>query len=320
MVYSRYYRYKLSDSQKGLYDELLLGINERRSEIRTCNHNSQDIRVVLYALNFDNPHLYYVDFNGIRIMNTMLFSLFIIVYNCDEDVQKSIDKKIKTVTDLALQAVTGQSMKSAALTLHDWLVSKCTYGECDLFPNASHSIIGAFLYSKCVCEGYAKAYKYLADLIKMRCIVVTGKGIHPDGTEGGHAWNIIKLNDDFYHVDVTFDLLFAGKYCSRAYFLLSTKEILHNHCMDESFELPVCENSGSILKVVSGTTELLKFLENEYQRRTTHSEVRLTKGFTKEKLMSMMQSKLSSKDIMWFKQIASYWYGDYCLTLFVCWR
>ena len=320
MAYSRYYRYKLLDSQKKLYDELLSGMIERKHVIQTGNYNAQDIRAVLYALNFDNPQLYYVDFSGIRIMKTVLFTTFLITYNCDEGTQKKIDTKIKAVTDFALQSVAGQDIKSAALTLHDWLVSKCTYGDCDSFPNASHNIIGAFLYSKCVCEGYAKAYKFLADLIKIRCIVVTGKGIHPDGTEGGHAWNIIKLNKGFYHVDVTFDLLFASRYCSRAYYLLSTKEIVHDHSMDEMFELPVCDNSGSILRVVSGTSELLAFLENEYQRRVTHSEVRLTKGFSKERLMSMIQNKLSSKDVVWFNQIASYWYGNYCRTLFVCWR
>ena len=90
--------------------------------------------------------------------------------------------------------------------------------------------------------------------------------------------------------------------------------------MDELVKLPICTKSGSILKKVSGTSELLLFLEGEYQKRVTHSEVRLTKGFTKEKMMIMISNKLSAKDVIWFNQIASYWYSDYCRTLFVCWR
>lgn len=320
MAYSRYYRYRLSELQRKLYDELLLGMEERKQKIHSGNYSVQDMQTVLYAINFDNPSLYYVDFGKIKIMQSAFFSIFVITYYCDADTQRTIDKKIKAVTDLLRKQVIGLSMQSAALMLHDWLVSRCSYGECDTFPNAAHSIVGALLYSKCVCEGYAKAYKYLADLVKIRCLVVTGKGIHPDGTENGHAWNIIKMNDHFYHVDVTFDLLIANRYCSRAYFLLSTKEILHDHSMDESVELPVCTSNGSILKKVSGTEELLRFLENEYRKRVTHSEVRLTKGFTKEKLMSMISKKLSAKDAAWAHQIASYWYGDYCRTLFVCWR
>lgn len=320
MAYSRYYRYKLSNSLKKLYDELLLGMEERKREIRSGSYSVQDIQVVLYALNFDNPSLYYVDFGKITIMRSSSYSVFTITYRCDAVTQRKIDKRIKDVTDLVLKQVAGRSIQSAALILHDWLVSNCSYGDCDAFPNAAHSIVGALLYSKCVCEGYAKAYKYLADLIKMRCLVVIGKGIHADGSEGGHAWNIIKIKDSFYHVDVTFDLLFADKYCSRAYYLLSTKEILHDHSIDDDFDLPACTNSGSILTKVSGTAELLRFLESEYKKRVTHSEVRLTKGFTKEKLMEMINNKLSYKDVIWFSHIASYWYGDYCRTLFVCWK
>lgn len=320
MTYSRYYRYKLSDSLKKLYDQLLLGMKERSHEIHSDNYSNQDIQDVLYALNFDNPNLYYVNFKELRITRSSIRITFIITYYCDADTQRSIDKKIKSITNHVLKPLIGQSMRSGALVIHDWLVTKCTYGECDMFPNASHSIVGAILYSKCVCEGYAKAYKYFADLIKMRCIVVTGKGIHPDGTEGGHAWNIIKMNNNFYHVDVTYDLLIANQYCSRAYYMLSTKEILHDHSIDETFDLPICNSNGSVLQVVSGTSELLKFLENEYQKRVTHSEVRLTKGFTKEQLISMIHGKLTAKDTMWYNQIESYWYGDYCRTLFVCWR
>lgn len=110
MAYSRYYRYKLLDSQKKLYDELLSGMIERKHVIQTGNYNAQDIRAVLYALNFDNPQLYYVDFSGIRIMKTVLFTTFLITYNCDEGTQKKIDTKIKAVTDFALQSVAGQDI------------------------------------------------------------------------------------------------------------------------------------------------------------------------------------------------------------------
>ena len=320
MTYSRYYRFKLSASQKVIYDELLMRIKERRHEIHLGSYSTEELQIVLFALTFDNPDLYYVDFKKIKILKSALYSSIFISYYCDEATQIRFDNILKNVTNSILKTLNENNNKEHSLILHDWLVSNCTYGDGDMFPDASHSIIGALLFSKCVCEGYAKAYKYLADLIKMRCIVITGKGIHPDGSEVGHAWNIIKEKNNFYHVDITFDLLFANRYCSRAYYMLSTKEILHDHSIDNSFEFPVCTHSGSILKVVSGTSELLMFLENEYKKKATHSEVRLTKGFTEEKLMTMIRSKLSMKDALWFSHIESYWYGDYCRTLFVCWR
>ena len=144
--------------------------------------------------------------------------------------------------------------------------------------------------------------------------------MHPDGTSGGHAWNIVMLNKQCFHVDVTFDLLFAGKYCSRAYYLLSTKEILYDHSIDPIFEMPECSTDSQVLQIVSGTTELINYLNAQYQSRVTHSEVRLTKGFPKQKLFTMIKEKMAAKDVGWYNQIDSFWYGDKSRTFFVCWK
>ncbi len=58
-----------------------------------------------------------------------------------------------------------------------------------------------------VCEGYAKAFKYLCDSSTftgdISCILVTGRMIGATGA-GGHMWNIVKMDDGkYYLVDVT---------------------------------------------------------------------------------------------------------------------
>lgn len=320
MTFSRYYRHKLTAQQKAIYDDLVVGMENRVYEVRTNCVSSQDIAKIAHAVNFDNPQLYYVDFTRITVIQSMGMSKVLVSYLFDEALQRKIEQKLALVTSKILKNVVGKTMKAASLFLHDWLVCNCRYEECNDVPNASHSIVGPLIYSRCVCEGYAKAYKYLADLIKMRSIVVVGKGIHPDGTSGGHAWNIVMLNKQCFHVDVTFDLLFAGKYCSKAYYLLSTKEILYDHSIDPTFEMPECLIDSQVLKTVSGTAELIDFLSTQYQARVTHSEVRLTKGFPKEKLFSMIKEKIGAKDVGWYNQIDSFWYGDRSRTLFVCWK
>lgn len=320
MTFSRYYRHKLTAQQKIIYDDLVAGMKNRIYEVQTNYVSSQDVSIIIHAVNFDNPQLYYVDFSRITVIQSMDISKILVSYLIDEGLQRKIDQKLKTVTSEILKNVVGKTMKAASLILHDWLVCNCKYEEYNDIPNASHSIVGALINSKGVCDGYAKAYKYLADFIKMRSIVVVGKGIHPDGTAGGHAWNIVMLNKQCFHVDVTFDLLFAGKYCSRAYYLLTTKEILYDHSIDPTFDMPECSVESQVLQVVSGTAELIDFLSSQYQSRVTHSEVRLTKGFSKQKLFTMIKEKMAAKDVGWYSQIDSLWYGDKSRTLFVCWK
>ena len=51
-----------------------------------------------------------------------------------------------------------------------------------------------------VCEAYARALKVLCDRSNIDCVLV-------DGTAGGggHMWNYVKLNDEWYGVDVTWN-------------------------------------------------------------------------------------------------------------------
>ena len=320
MPYSRYYRYKLSADQKKLYDELFAGLKDRRPSIRTHTIRERNHHKVLYALDYDNPELYYVNFSEVQIVETPQYFEFSFTYYCDYSTQAMLDKHLKNVMAQIIKKTAAQDPDASALAIHDWLVSTCAYGECNQFPKASYSIIGPLLYSKCVCEGYAKAYKFLADEMKIRCTVVSGNGKSPEGNNEPHAWNIVGINNKFYHVDVAYDSYIESRYCSRAYYLLSTKEILFDHSFDGTFELPECLESGSILPRVSDISELVAFLRNEYRKRATHSEVWLYQGFTLDKLIEKIEGHLSVVDFVWFNRIAAYWYNDYSKTLFVSWR
>ena len=57
-----------------------------------------------------------------------------------------------------------------------------------------------------VCEGYAKAFKYLCDLStfssNVYCYLVSGI-MTSDNTSGGHMWNVVEINGKNYLTDVT---------------------------------------------------------------------------------------------------------------------
>ena len=67
------------------------------------------------------------------------------------------------------------------------------------------SAYGALVRKKCVCQGYAEAFKRLMDAGGVPCEVVCGQ---ITGATYYHAWNIVRLNGgaDGYHVDVTWDI------------------------------------------------------------------------------------------------------------------
>lgn len=87
--------------------------------------------------------------------------------------------------------------------IHDYIVDNVVYGypEGKKEPEGdAYSAYGALVLKKAVCNGYAEAMKLLCDLAGVNCKMIAGTA---DGDN--HAWNLIKLDKEWYHVDVTWD-------------------------------------------------------------------------------------------------------------------
>lgn len=89
-----------------------------------------------------------------------------------------------------------------------WLCANVSYDNAAAGANAPYGdasqIAGALLDGSAVCEGYAKAFKYLCDLTDVDCVLVTGRGNGKNGWEA-HMWNYVKLGGAWYMVDATWN-------------------------------------------------------------------------------------------------------------------
>lgn len=86
--------------------------------------------------------------------------------------------------------------------VHDWIIDSMYY---DGGSNQRASVYGAFVEKKGVCESYARAYKYILDDMGIENILVTGTAVNSSGTTEEHMWNYVKINENWYAVDVTWD-------------------------------------------------------------------------------------------------------------------
>ena len=68
----------------------------------------------------------------------------------------------------------------------------------------THTLQGAFNENQTiVCDGYAKSFMYLMNIVGVPTQLVLGTSIDETGESVGHAWNLIKIQDEYYHVDST---------------------------------------------------------------------------------------------------------------------
>lgn len=143
---------------------------------------------------------------------------------------------------------------------HDYLVVNCESDSEDIYGN---TIYGALVKKKALCEGYAKSFSYLCNKAGIENIIVTGS------TDTAHMWNMVKIDGNWYHIDVTWDKpegSLAELYPDLVlyqYFLVTDSVIENNHT--------IWEIAASMPKAY-GTTENYFVKEGFYIEKEENAE------------------------------------------------
>lgn len=111
------------------------------------------------------------------------------------------------------------------LILHDFLIQNNLYNweiaadHENWNPWWARTAYGA-MTGDCVCKGYALAYKLLLNNLGFHSAIAVN-GI------GSHLWNVVELDGEWYHIDVTQDSSFPtlSGHCRHDYFLVSEKKL-----------------------------------------------------------------------------------------------
>lgn len=236
-----------SDEQKA-YKMIFDGLRMRSFNIVVSLYLSLDeVQEVYLKVLYDNPLFYYINQTVIRMQGQPGYWILLPEYLYTNTEINRINIDIKNLVNRI--RVKADMFKNNEFRLekclHDSVVKSVAYDydalkKKDAFN--AHSIVGAFLDRRAVCEGIAKAFKLLCNEFGIKCIVVLGKA-NKDGIFSGddyHAWNLVKIGDESYHVDVTWDNLYDEDFhhISYDYFNLTTKDIMMDH--QPIGDLPIC--------------------------------------------------------------------------------
>ncbi|HAG14306.1 MAG TPA: hypothetical protein DCG49_10685 [Ruminococcus sp.] len=135
-------------------------------------------------------------------------------WQCDENVltvtasyaadPDEVRRMKAAVRSAALQFAAGSAYADApfrVLLLHDHLIRCCDYQEQAEFAASAYGV----LQGAAVCGGYAEFFAAAADACGIPAKIITGWRILPDGSQMPHAWNLVQLDSQWYHVDCTQD-------------------------------------------------------------------------------------------------------------------
>ena len=146
--------------------------------------------------------------------------------------------RIKDATaDLVNQAaasidVTGLSTYEIVCAVNEYLCDTVYYPPNEPYAAMTHTAYGALHDGVAVCEGYACAAKLLLNKLGVQCDIQIGTCT--DG--GGHAWNLVLVDGQWYQLDVTWN---DGSTRRTDYLLVSDDYMLKSRTWEFS-DYPAC--------------------------------------------------------------------------------
>lgn len=160
-------------------------------------------------------------------------------YHTTREQEDFVDQEIKRIADELME--TNQTDFEKVKAVNDWIVNNTKYREdTQASPHAAYSLLA---HGEGVCQAYALTANRLFDEMGIESVYVTGiawtRGPEIDPID--HAWNLVKLDGEWYHLDTTWndpvhqsgiDVLSYG------YFLKSDAAMSVDHAIDNRITYP----------------------------------------------------------------------------------
>ena len=198
--HQEYYFKQLTEEEQRVYRELLKGIRAREKEFYLTISDDDSIDRSYHAVLKDHPEIFWVH-NREKIYKTTYsdsdYCVFTPGYTYTDgeidEIQTAMEQSFQEVRALIPEDASDYEKVRIGYT---YVIDHTQYqtGEDD------QSIAGVFWKKSAVCAGYAGAVQYLLERLDIPCIYVDGS---TKGSTEGHAWDIVKIGQEYYYVDAT---------------------------------------------------------------------------------------------------------------------
>lgn len=208
------YWQSLSGCNKELYRQITEQLLDKATEfeILTGKSHFSDLYPVMNCIHRDHPELFWVNWwGGIRFAQNPLSR------RCQVHVSLLLEPKMIDACNRSmnkkLQKLSVSFPRNRSLQVkYHYVLSACIDGLAYKDTGSAvydHTIIGPLLSHSAVCEGVSKQFLLYCQFLNLPCMIVCG---WLDGVP--HAWNIIEIQGDIRHIDITAEIGRMGKYSS----------------------------------------------------------------------------------------------------------
>ena len=200
-------------------------------KVNDAGFTAGDMDVCIKAFTMDHPEIFWLSnrYTYGNVGSQYVIQLFSYVSGSE------CIERISVLTDEVNKIVSGipGGLKQYHLEkyVHNTLLDGCTYATGVKYAEngwEEFTVYGAIVNGSAVCEGYAHAMCLLLNHVGIECYYVNGYG-----ENAPHMWNTVKIDDNWYHLDATWD---DNENAYFNYFNLDDERILADHVISEKYE------------------------------------------------------------------------------------
>ena len=194
-----FYRSLLSGTYKQAYDQIYAALYNGSQTINmSVSVYSSDIANIVYSVYYDHPELFWVDSSLSYYMNGsgIVTSLTVNFNGTASDLKSSQQLFEGTIAPLIKLASSLPEDVQKVKLVHDYLTNTIQYVSGSAYNQSAYS---AIVNGKTVCAGYAHAFQYCMQKLGIPAAYIVGYAGE------NHAWNLLRLDGEYYSMDVTWD-------------------------------------------------------------------------------------------------------------------
>ena len=240
-LHAQYYYQQLPPQERAAYHGMLTCLQALTPSARIPRLPMETLSTLFFQLRLDHPEIFYAVGFSCRAVPEAAFVEFWPEYRFEKKRIREHRQAIEARVTRLLRPLRSLPPVEQERAIHDFVVENVRYDK--LEKPYSHEVIGPLTNGVGVCEGMAKTVKLLCDGLGLPCMIAVSDRDRANGERYLHAWNIVQLGGQCYHLDATFDNSLS-KYGTRYdYFNLDDTKIFRDH-RPLLYPAPPCTDGG----------------------------------------------------------------------------
>ena len=253
---------QLTKEGQNVYLEILFSLLEFEENVELSSLDNSEVSHIFQCVLNDHPEIFYV--SGYSYTQYTLADIpkkltFTGTYSMDKEEVEKKQALIKNYVNQCLAGIPeGADEYEKVKYIYEYLIEHTEY---DASVKDNQNICSVFTDGRSVCQGYAKATQYLLQQAGMCAELVLGRVSSGEG----HAWNLVKIDGNWYYVDTTWgDASYRTESGEEVfpeqkvpainydYLCVTTDQIAATHIIDNVVELPQCTSMDANYYVREG--------------------------------------------------------------------